>query len=565
MSRSSPASTITPSTRAARMCWINLLLLFLAVLALGSHVTAEKVGTLSNHRRESRSQEKLSKRKKYRSVRRHLQDEFSTSFVITWFIAIGNGESDRQPTDDEYEVVVEATANWFMTSTETSYGAREDLDVQDVDCTLDPSGTSWDPSNTEYPHTVRLNCRVNWTADEGIPVPTPIDYLLLISQNSQVMDFMTEHLILDPGLFRFSQAVRYETSTTNSPGGTGGAPRPTFAPVAPSPTPSFSSSWALPFSLTFNLSILPSTTDRQPTTAEYEGFQAAVEKWLLESFRAAYAGETSFAIRQFTSNMASTSWDPTIGSGLPHQMVMDVNAIYNANALENLPNLVDFFITFRSIAASYDYFVTTYIPALQPTTSVFRSTETSQYTSTQNGPIVPYNGAAPTRAPISPTVAPVMPDGQKEGVSTGVDRADFENAQSVTLSVLYRYRLDNAAGTPKVASPEEWEGLQEATRTFWMTTLENYYQDDTATDFVIIDGKWEIESMKSAVGETFSYSGRYVTDILFTEESTVPNLSDMRQTMSTLIRESDYIASYVRTAMPANSVFRDTVEVAFDF
>ena len=153
-----------------------------------------------------------------------------------------------------------------------------------------------------------------------------------------------------------------------------------------------------------------------------------------------------------------------------------------------------------------------------------------------------------------------------EGVpgDTGVDRSRFENAVGVPVSIEYRYQLANPDdyGAPTQA---EWDGLAEAMRNFWIETMTSQFQSDASADFVIVDAKWEVDSTTYDASADARYRGRLLTDVLFTEGSTPPGAIALRQQMSNSIPGSNLIDTYLRNAMPVNSLFRQTLVIQWDF
>lgn len=685
---------------------------------------------------------------------RQLQQDYKLPFSITWDIAIGNGGTDRQPTQQEYEWVVEATENWFTENTEREYDSVDGLDPQGVDCTLQSDQTLWDSTAT-YPHRIYMVCETTFQATSVTLVPSAVDYLVTLNENYPVREFIINYLLTtgDDSLFHFSQRVAYLTNSdiNTSPGG-GGTPANTPTPANnPQPTPSpqtppsFSSSWWLPARLEFNVAVNSIVQDRQPTQAEYEGFQVAVQQWLKDSLRNAYSNENDFYVSDVLSSISSSDWDST--DNLPHQIVFNAYVVYNADNKADIPSLEEFFATMRTDSVDFTTFLTDYLRYAEPNDSHFRSVTSGLYSSQQNGPIIsagstpnpaaPPSTPTPTPPPVRSTPAPVNPNvdiivtvptesnwtytigdfgvtdrqptqaeyeglvdathewltrifreyynennpsqnfpqfvgiktelvqgiyrpGSDPGMDnaaphlvilkyditfaldenddtqvtphmddifgvieqadldqyvllyvhgsepsdsvfrgtnsanwvysaedyeyvprptrspstmvtegepgfTGVDRADFEKAKYIPVSLQYKLRLveADAHGAP---TPEEWEGLSEAIRNFWIETFSTQYASNADADFVIVDAKWDVDTTDYDATQDFPYVGRHLTHVLFTEASTgLPGTIAFRQQMSNAIPNSNLIPTYIQNSMPVDSLFRDTIEIQWEY
>jgi len=701
--------------------------------------------------------------------RRRRLEEFSIPYSITWNIGIGSDGMDGQPTDQDYDNVVTATIDWFRTTTEQIYGntaTGTGLSLVDITATLVPEETLWNSNETAFQHVVEIDVEAIFEANDINDVPTSVVFLVDLNQESNVIDFITNHLfptVSDDSVFQFTQRVSYATRTRGatepsdgSGGGGGGGgggeeegdqsaptatlPAPALSTLVESDT-SFSNTYILPLALEFNVGVGTSVQDRQPSAQEYEGFAEAVNKWMFDSLSTVYMGDSEFRLAEVTSDITGTTWDASLERGVRHKIELDTFVHFNANSLRDVPGLAAFFATLRTDDISLQEFLATYLRGVQPSDSLFRSTNTAQYNARQNGPRVPADSntpspPAPTPTPITATASPVAsnqilssttvpstwtytvggdfapadfdrqptqaeyegmayvtnlwmskimndhynvqvsgaedenlaqfvqvetslvngayePNAERPhvvdyefvftfavdeddesqvipfvddifdvvresdlnvytllyvhrappsdsvfhgvnsvawsydvvddytyvprptraptpnsgtdglGSSTEVSRQDFQGAQGTPVELGMYYGLNTPLS--RAASTAEWTGLAESTRQFWIDTLTAHFASQPDVDFVIVDAKWKADTTSFTSGDEYPYSGRFITEVLFVEGSTVIGTVDMRQIMVRLLSNSNYITDYLRQTMPVDSLFRDTVQIRFEF
>ena len=201
--------------------------------------------------------------------------QFQLPFDISWRIAIGNGQSDRQPTAAERLGVVDATIGWLEANIENIYGSTTGLQFTDFQATLNTGGTTWTPGAAVYPHIININCLAIWDADLLLTVPDNEDFVLALNEAADVREFIVNYLLVtgpDDSLYHFSERVNYALSTSTPEGPLA----PTMAPVAnPAPTisSSFPSAFVIPFRLDFGIGMGSSFTYRTPAQQEWKYVQ----------------------------------------------------------------------------------------------------------------------------------------------------------------------------------------------------------------------------------------------------------------------------------------------------
>jgi hypothetical protein len=501
--------------------------------------------------------------------------EYQIPFSIQWRIEIGNGATDRLSTPEEYAGVVEATAGWYNEVIEAVYGDTVGMILQDFEATLTASQTSWNPGAADnYPHIITIACSAVFEATSFDVLPEPEEFLLALNANSAVSEFISDYL-LDSGpsdsLFRFSERVSYQTSTTTSSGPF--TPAPVQPTPPPGPTPSFTNSYVIPFKLTFALGMGNGFSDREPTRQEYEGLQASGEAWMLDSLRSAYASETeSFFLNEVTSLIVSTNWDQGDTSGYPHGVVLNAYAVFDADNLASVPSLIDFFATIRTDAVSLLEFVQTYLRNTQPPDSIFRSTVMAQYTSTQNGARVPASatpspgGAPSTSPPTQPPSAPVKRTPAPVNPNNIIATVYTESNWTYTIT-------EEFGIVDRQPTLQEYLGLVDSTHE-WLTRIFNEYynvnnQDRNLPKFVGIETNLVRGFYRPAGPEpphlviinfniTFELDANDETEV-------VPFIDDIFG----VIEQADlnqYVILYVHTSEPiATSVFHGVNSVSWDY
>lgn len=427
-----------------------------------------------------------------------------------------------------------------------------------------------------YRYVMALDASAIYRSTSLSSIPSLVEFFATLRSNQvSLLDFVQRYLRnSSPSLsiFRYSVVAQYTTdqngprlpADATSPPGSNPAPRPpTLPPVAstPAPVPADAllatvytvSNWTYTVSGEFGI------PDRQPTQEEYEGLAASTHEWLTRIFSQFYnVDNQNLNLPTFVgieSALVDGIYRPN--NERPHLMIFNYNITFSLDPddpTEVVPFIDDIFGVIEQ--ADISQYVFLYAHTSEPIdTSVFHGVNSANwvYDLSDEYTYVP----RPTRPPTGGGSGNDPLAG-----SMGIDRDRLTNAESNSVSLLMRYSLNNPAGQP---SAEGWDGLLEVTRAFWMQRLTEEYSSTSATDFVTIDAKWRVGTTQYNSGNEFPYSGRLDMEVIFTEGSTMQTDEQMRTRMSGLLPGSNYIATYVRTAQPPDNLFRDTLQIQWDF
>ena len=554
---------------------------------------------------------------------RELQSVFSIPYSLLWRIEIGNGfGSDRQPTEDEYEGVRQATVDWFNVAIADHYSGTE-VDFAEVECELQTEGTSWVETATDnYPHKILLHCEAFFSAAALDGIPTMNGFVLDINTDYDFRQFVQEYLWnASPAssLFRFSQRVGYTLSDNGQVGPVGGSTTepvptaPTDAPVDPpsGPTLEFSGRYALPFGIAYNLALFDTATDREPTEDEVEGVRSQTAEWLTDSIQTVFADESAFRLDQVVVNVN----DYTYTEALEFPYVVDLNAfvIFNADALSDLPSVIQF-LTIISGEFDVQALVEDYIHAASPEDNLFHDTARLQYTTGTTTPaasvspgeltppplsdapqatIPPVGSPNPTAAPVTAapvTAAPIFsltpqptpgttmapapaptggaaPTGTSMPVMSPTTDTTFGAMSPLSGNVVQttiEWSMEVGFRIPdRQPGENEYEGYRLATQQYLNDIYTKFYNDDAMTANVV---GVQVSLLNASYSPEVTPTHQVTTklEVSFDGDGTVPSEIDLLSVLSDANLMS-YMLNYLhQTTDPAFSIFIGVRSVAWE-
>lgn len=473
-----------------------------------------------------------------------------------------------------YSGAQNAAERWLLNSLQAAYSRNTTFSVKNVTSSI--ASTQYiNTAGEQYPYIIVLDAYTVIQANSLADIPTVLQFIQTIGSDSvSLLDFVQIYLRNSQpqsNIFRstiFAQfgsdynGPRLPASVTLPPGATSAPHAPTPAPVRATPSPinagdliatvNTTSNWTYAISGEFGIQ------DRQPTQAEYQGLVESTNEWLTRIFNQYYnINNQDKNYPRFVgvqTELIRGIYRPNSGQA-PHLLIMNINFTFALDPNDET-QVVPFLDSIYNVIAQADLneYVFLYVHSSEPiATSVFHGVSSVNwiYDFSDTYTYVP----RPTQPPTG---------GGGLGSSTGIDRTKLRNAQSNSVSFLMRYRLADTA-TNRAPTQDEWNGLLEATRSFWNAKLMQEFQNIPNTDFVMVDAKWYAGTTSFSADQSFPYQARLQMAALFTEGSTMETDSELRSRMSGLYSASEYIPTYIRVSMPVTSLFRNTLQIQWNY
>lgn len=213
--------------------------------------------------------------------------------------------------------------------------------------------------------------------------------------------------------------------------------------------------FVMPFQIRWRFNIAEGSgfpEDRQPTDAEYEGIRQANIDWFTVEIPFFYADESGFTFREIDCSLTDTTYTP--GEDWVHNIVQFCEAIWDADAMSDLPTVSEFLVDMN---ANYllDNFVANHLRSADPQDprSLFQFASRVGYVTTNSGttsplptdgtpapatsmPVMAPTTAAPVMAPTTaaPVMAPVMPPTGTPGPTMLPQKKDAPPAKCGSLA-----------------------------------------------------------------------------------------------------------------------------------
>lgn len=379
--------------------------------------------------------------------------EYVLPFSMTWEMAVGQESVDRQPSQEAYDAMTQATIDWLTDETNAEYaGQTSSFRLSRIVVNSDPEPT-W-TQGQQYPHRIPQDNFAIFSANSLDDVPSVIDFLQTVSANYDVTNFIESYLRAtgpEDSILREVTLVRYQSSTTSPagpvnpetptaptvPAPTPGAPAPTPGapdvpaptmgapepapispptPTAPAPAPTrevgpFPTN--PPIAETDGVAVLETITawkyaigfgipDRQPFLAEYQGYLASTEAWMRTIYTDAYNNDDETpTFRDLSAQIESAEWDSLADPA--HTIILKTQYVFEVDEGRTAPTNTDLLMVI-SDANLMDYMLN-YLHESEPRFNIFIGTKSVTWASEVSTPTAP-TAPAPTASVVAPTSTP---------------------------------------------------------------------------------------------------------------------------------------------------------------
>ena len=476
-------------------------------------------------------------------------------------------ELDRQPTQEEYLGVADATTRWLSTILPNISSLTESypgVDVSSVTCSLAADRTRYDSEATRYQHTVGVACSVGFEkTQDSATLPSSFKSVASGVKYSELQDFLYNYLRPsgpEDSMFLYSgQEITYWLQET-APIESEEPPIPPTVAILENPTnyrasgmtqsisdtSKFAHAFAIPVTLTWTLTGLLNRESRQATPEEYQEVVQATQDWIVENAERYYNEESvsdDFSLFHIETALGETApiFDEE-SSGRPRYSIpVTVTFMMRADAKQDLPRVA------YDITKTYDLssFTNNH---LRLTKGIF---------SDMSG--VRYGGSTGNIQMVDANDVTTRTEQNEQGYAL------IDNESCLCAVTLFYDSIPSTSNNQQQPTPEELDGIVDATRDYLDTSLrENYELYPNSDEFVGVSIDLNEHESLYTTGST-----RHVLNIRI-EMWYGGGLSQPSGHYLTLIKNilddsTKYKDTYVDAVRPEDSVFRSTREFSWTF